>query len=83
MGETIPFLLKKGRVAKAKEEAKHYYRKEDVEMALKNMLTEYSETDSINSSQLVRKTLLMCSFLHILSRAVGWSYISKEKSVRA
>lgn len=82
--ETIPFLLKQGKMSQAREDAKIFFEKEDVEQEIKTMLSQISSDAakgfSLMSNVLVRRMLAMCTFLHILARLVGSSYISRKKS---
>lgn len=87
MGETLPYLLKKGRMADAREEATNYYTEEHVDGEIMKVLRELSgESPEANvpfSNSLLRRSLRLCTLAHIVSRTIGASKISRQKSVRA
>lgn len=74
-------------MSQAREDAKIFYEKEDIDLEIKSMLSQISsnpgESFSLMSNPLVKKTLFMLTFLHILSCLVGSSYVSHKKSVSA
>ena len=74
-------------MSQAREDAKIFFEKEDVEQEIKTMLSQISSDAakgfSLMSNLLVRRMLAMCAFVHVLARLVGSSYISRKKSVSA